>query len=497
MKAMKQRDGAFVFFLLLIGVIISGLVFCFKGGISGNDFWWHVKAGEWIFNHQALPGVDVFSWYAAENGIHWMPQEWLSEVVFYIVHHFFGNGGIFILSLCAALSMMTLIFLRNKRGIQNNILLSMLLLLPGIKLFSTYFYGRPQIFSFFLLFAALSCLYRYKADENSKAIYFVPVIALLWSNLHAGTVPLLYVLCLIFALTGIFDFTSGRLKGEKLSKKQLLTYLLVGGLSVLMTLLNPNGYKALIYPFVNIGDTFMQAFIAEWAPPDAKNWSHLLIFFLPVIVVTVAFIVSKKEIKLVDLGLFLFFAYLFFRSTRFSMLFFVGSTFFAFDYFAPLSLAPLTKRKDYIKYVVVFAFLIGVNIYGVVGITQTARQDQLISVELDDDFITLIKKENPAKLFHDYNYGESLIYNDIGTFVDAREDLFAKANLKDAARLIFMQGITDDDTFDPEVLIDAYGFDAFVVSANRPLTFYLKSKPEKYHILLEQNGAVYFEVIRS
>jgi hypothetical protein len=495
MKELKKRNGEFIFFLLLFGVIITGLIYQYRSGTCGNDFWWHVKAGEWFFNNKTLPNADIFSWYARDNGIAWMPQEWLSEVVLYIIHHISGNVGIFLFSLFAAISMITLILIRNRQGIQKNILLSLLMLTPAIILFPSFFYGRPHSISIFFLFATLSCLYRYKNNEHSKAIYFIPVISVLWSNFHAGTAPLLYVLCFIFALTGAHEFSIGKLQCEKLSRRQLLTYLIIGGLSILAILANPSGYKALIYPFINIGDSYMQTHISEWVSPNVKNWDQLFSLFLPLIVVSISIVISEKKIKLLDFGLFLFFAYLFFRSVRFSILFFVAATFFAFDYFIPLSIAPLTKRTNYIKYIIVFIMLVGINIYSVASIFETARNETLISVVLDSEFVSLIKKERPLKLFNAYNYGETLIYNDIDTFVDAREDLFAKYNLKDAFSLLCLRNTTNNDVFDPQKLIDNYKFDGFIVESNCALASYLKSKPEKYLLLLEKNGAAYFKVI--
>jgi hypothetical protein len=226
-----------------------------------------------------------------------------------------------------------------------------------------------------------------------------------------------------------------------------------------------------------------------------KNWDQLFSLFLPLIVVSISIVISEKKIKLLDFGLFLFFAYLFFRSVRFSILFFVAATFFAFDYFIPLSIAPLTKRTNYIKYIIVFIMLVGINIYSVASIFETARNETLISVVLDSEFVSLIKKERPLKLFNAYNYGETLIYNDIDTFVDAREDLFAKYNLKDAFSVLCLRNTTNNDVFDPQKLIDNYKFDGFIVESNCALASYLKSKPEKYLLLLEKNGAAYFKVI--
>ncbi len=135
MKAIYRRSGESNMFLLLMGILITGLLYAYRTGISGNDFWWHVKAGEWIIEHGQLMGVDAFSWFAGENGIKWVQQEWLSQVLFYLIHHFSGDIGIFWLSVFSALGMVLLITSMNRDKIKSNILLSILYLFPIVRLF--------------------------------------------------------------------------------------------------------------------------------------------------------------------------------------------------------------------------------------------------------------------------------------------------------------------------------------------------------------------------
>ena len=78
MKALKKTSGEVNMFVILIGILITGLIYQYRLGVSGNDFWWHVKTGEWIVNNRAVPNnIDIFSWSAKESGIKWIPQEWL------------------------------------------------------------------------------------------------------------------------------------------------------------------------------------------------------------------------------------------------------------------------------------------------------------------------------------------------------------------------------------------------------------------------------------
>lgn len=497
MRAIKKMSGEDNMLIILMGILITGLVYQYRTGVLGNDFWWHVKAGEWIVNNRAIPkNIDIFSWYAKENGIKWIPQEWLSEVFLYLIYKIFNDFGIFFLSLFSALVMTTLIILRNKNKIKNNILLSIICLIPIIFLFPEFFYGRPQLISYFLFYVTLLCLYKFKQDKSSKLIYFVPVISILWSNFHGGSAALTYIICFIFMLSGVFEFSLGKLKGEKLSKKQLYTYLVVGIVSILAFIINPNGINILVYPFVNMRDSFMQTLIAEWSSPDAKQLYQLFTFFIPLFIAGVSLIITEKKIKVVDLLIFMFFGYLSFRSYRFIVLFFIATTFFIFDYFVPRKVNTMKTKLDLVLFYIIIIFFMVINIFSITTMVNTFQKGKLISVAMDQKFVELVKEDSPKRIFNDYNFGETLIYNNIDTFVDGREDLFAGYNLRDAIALLTLKQVNENEkrrTFDPEEIIDKYKFDAFLIQADRPLAVYLKSKPEKYKLIMEDNNTIYFK----
>lgn len=485
--------------IILIGIVLTGLIYIYSYGISGNDFWWHIKAGEWMIQNKTFPSIDVFSWYAKENGIKWISHEWLSEIVLYFIHLKTGLVGIFIFSLLSAIIISILIISRNIQSIKNSIVISTVYIVPIVFLFKMFFYGRPQLISFFLLYATLFCLYRFNQNQHSRSIYYVPIISMLWGNFHGGSSTLPYILCFIFMFSGLFEFSFGKITGEKFPRKKLCTYFLIGIISILALAINPQGLNMLTYPYTNIGDSFMQNIIIEWWAPDIKQIYQLIVFFLPLFVVCVSLIITDKKIKLVDLLIFLFFTYMFFRSVRFSVIFYIASTFFAFDYLIPIKMGTLKKtNNNKLIYSVLILLFIGINSFSIFNGFKTYQEGKLITMALDTKFVNLIKEDAPSRLFNDYNFGETLIYNNIETFVDAREDLFASNNLQDAMSLTnlkYMGTSKEKGILNPEKIIDKYDFDAFLIPPNRSLATYLNSKPEKYKILMEDENAVYFKRI--
>ena len=131
-------------------------------------------------------------------------------------------------------------------------------------------------------------------------------------------------------------------------------------------------------------------------------------------------------------------------------------------------------------------------------IKDTYKKGMLISKALDSDMVEVVKRENPQRIYNDYNYGETLIYNDIKVFVDARADLYITDNLlRDAIAL--MQLTTTDSAnleFNVEDMISKYDFDGFILEKTRPLYTYLRSHQDMYILVVENGKSGYFKTVK-
>lgn len=76
-------------FLMFFGILFLAIL----NFHLGNDYYWHVKAGEYIVNNLTIPYHDIFSWYGISNNLYWVSHEWLSEVLLYLYNLVFRNLG--------------------------------------------------------------------------------------------------------------------------------------------------------------------------------------------------------------------------------------------------------------------------------------------------------------------------------------------------------------------------------------------------------------------
>lgn len=490
-------------FYWIAAVAVAILLFCFRDGISGNDFWWHVKTGEWISAHGFVPQSDIFSWYGIEKAIPWSAHEWLSEVLFYGIYSRMGEYGIYFFSLTAAMVFLIGLLLAGKTYIEKNLLIGGIYFAIIPVVIYMFFYGRPQVFGFFFLFLELWCLYRYQEHPDSRAIYLLPLTACLWSNLHGGSSCMSYLLCVLFLTAGLCRFRIGRIVSAGWEKKQVVRLLAVTVLVVAALFVNPIGWKAVAFPYVTLSDNLSMSVISEWAAPDIRNTGHLVLFFLPFFLMLAGFVIQETEIRLIDLLVLALFGILFLRSQRFAILFDTAAVFCAFRYMPKVRVARMKSVLEYLVMGGTFTIAVAVGIVCVMDISGNLSENRpVISTLLSGEMLEYVSKQKPKRLFNDYNYGGELIFHEIPVYWDGRADMYvAEHMMEDGTSLMYLrEGEYAQNSLlclDVEQLIEYYKFDAFLLMKDRPLCAYLISHPEKYRAEFSDGEAIFFTPIYS
>lgn len=484
--------------LLIFFAVLAILIYNFSEGINGNDFWWHVKVGEWIVEKWQIPTRDIFSWYGIAQNFEWTAHEWLSEVVFYVIHNKYGEAGIFIFSFFSACMIIFLMWKQTIKYIKKNLLISGIFYTLFAVIASLFFCGRPHVFSFFFLYYTLKILYDYYDNPKSRKIYFLPVMAVLWSNFHGGSSNLVYILCIIFWCTGMFSFQVGCLYNEKKDTEWLLKLGIVTFLTIGIITINPAGIKMLWYPYENMTDTLMVSIISEWQSPDAKNIGQLFLYFFPIGLIGIGFVLENKRIRFIDGIIMAIFLFLFFRSVRFILLWYIAVGFCAFSYMPECKVKDITTKFEKIVCGIAFLLIFVVSGWSAINMVQTIHQGEIITKVLSDEMISVVKENGPKRLFNDYNLGESLIFEGITVFFDARADLYsANEILAEGCGLLLLQQLdesAEEEYINVQSIIEKYQFDALLILKSRPLYVYLLNCPEQYELVASDEEVAYFKV---
>ena len=441
-----------------------------------SDYFWHITAGKYILNNGILR-YDVFSWYL--NSKYWMSHEWLFEIIIYLLSLISSKYHILIYEYISISSLLLILFYKNKKNYLRNIPFSILWIMLSLILMM-YVQGRPHLLSFNLLALTIYLLYDNYYNKDSKLIYFLPIITIIWSNIHGGSSNLSYLFCLVFLIGSLFNFKTVKLEATRLSKKQIFKYLIVMILCMIAVNVNIHGFKMFIYPYQNMKDSLMLSSISEWMPTNLNNPGHL-IYFIFLVFILMVMLISKKKINLVDLLLFGICIFLGLKSIRFWGYTYIIMSYVIFNY--------ISKRKLDNGTNIVIITLSVLLVLGFVLNIKTINKN-LEKRELSSDIINTIREEKPKRLFNMYNYGGELIYNDILVFIDGRADLYSKYNYKDYLDISTLKGNYVE-------LIDKYNFDYFLTDRKYSIDSYLKYNDNYELIYQNKHSNIYKKVVNN
>ncbi|MDO5002961.1 MAG: hypothetical protein Q4E39_01860 [bacterium] len=324
---MKKRK---IIIFIIFTVIFSIGSFLFS---YGNDYYWHVKIGEYIFKSKTIPYIDIFSWYGSVNKLRWISHEWLSEVIIFLFSNIFGQNGAFIYVFIMILILGFLIFIINKGFFYKNSFYAVVWAIFGLLIISAKALPRPHLFSYLLFTITLILAYDLYKNKDSNKIYLSLLISILWSNLHGGSNNLSYIIYGIFLFCSIFPNKNyKKITNKNISPIQRKKYIIAIILSLIGICINPHGLIMLLYPYQNMTYTDMIRCISEWHPISIFKIDG--IFYLIFIgYITLKLIKTKKKISLVDLILFVSFTIISRKSRKFVPYLYISSSFYIFNYF--------------------------------------------------------------------------------------------------------------------------------------------------------------------
>ena len=230
----------FLLFQLLSAVLLvtSFIIYFLKAKIFLDpDFGWALRMGEVILK-SGIPKSDPFSY--TMPSYPYVDYEWLTHIgiaKIYSLANFTGLTLIF--TFIALVSIVVCVWDLNKRFTPLGIIFA-------TAMFFSYFGVRSQVITWLFFAILVKIILSDKWWRKFK--YFLPVLFLLWANLHAGFVAGLIVLSVaIFRKRNFGDF--------------VLLFL-----SILITLLNPYGIGLWREVWVSTTDLPIRFFIIEWRP---------------------------------------------------------------------------------------------------------------------------------------------------------------------------------------------------------------------------------------
>ncbi len=222
--------------------------------IDDPDIWWRFRMGEWMVSHRAVPYVDYFSAY--DTGTPWIEYSWVFALLVHWIHAYLGLVG---LVFFIALTGMLLAYLGYRLIRPAGLPIQAEVLLVGMALATVKSLMTPRPWLLTMVFFAVELLiiYRARATENGKSLWWLPVLFCAWANIHIQFVYGLAVLGLLFGEALLAHWANRWEWGLAVPALSLRTLTLVSLTSVAATLVTPYHFllyqQIFSYMFVQVG----------------------------------------------------------------------------------------------------------------------------------------------------------------------------------------------------------------------------------------------------
>ena len=474
----------YFFYLSVAGFLFAAYAF---NPFSMDDFYLHTEMGKWIVTHKEIPYIAVGSWYGEEANLPWIAHEWLSQVLFYEFFSFVGNNINIIHGVCLILCVLFVsnIIRLNKNEMEKHYYSSYIYLAIITVSCYGFFVYRPQIFSFFLFFTEIYCLNKFKTTLNHKFLYPIPLLSILWANFHGGSSALVYVIPILFVIFNYIPLTQLRLAhkfcSNPLSFHKIKQLLIVIVLAFLGLFFNPYGYKMVLYPYTNMMDENMLAYILEWVPLNITMPEHLILVFPVLFFAWFTLFQTKEKIDIIDFMFLLTFTVMTFKSGRFIMYFTIYSSFCMWKYFNSSSSPVWKTEKERFSHNVRITNLL------VVGLVFLSFYKNSIGlfwvnddlVERHKSIIAATQQENPKRIWNRL-LGNELEVSGIKPFIDGRADAFTGEPFVVGNRHL------DHSSLDPEKMINKYSFDYVVLYQSDPMMIHIIHSPDRFKLIYQE-----------
>lgn len=306
-KSPNLRSEQIAQALAITVLYIAPAFLCLRSASVGDlDIWWHLRTGQWIALHHAIPRVDLFS--SATVGKSWEAYSWLFSLLNFQLFQSLGLAGIVVFTIGMVLAI-TVALHHLIRRLQQDFSISLVLTAVICITMSDLYSPRPWLFTILFSVFELDILMHVRKTGRLRELLWLPAIFALWANLHIQFVDGLIILAI--ALT---ESLSTIRRADTVPRIRLRPLGLTFVVCLLATLFNPYGWH--IYKTAH--DLVVQpgafSLIAELQAMPFRDISDFSVLFLAF--ACVAALARSRQLLVFETLLFLFAAIVSFRSQR-------------------------------------------------------------------------------------------------------------------------------------------------------------------------------------
>ncbi|MGD0797797.1 MAG: hypothetical protein ABR910_08745 [Acidobacteriaceae bacterium] len=386
---------------LLVILFAAPALMCIHGACANDpDIWWHLRTGEWILNHHAVPHFDPFSRSSAPRP--WAAYSWLFEVVVLGLFRRLGLMGLVAYSAAMVLAITVALHYLIRR-LQADFSFAVLLTFAASFTMMRLYTPRPWLFSVLFFVLVLDIVMQARLSGRNRELAWLPLIFALWANTHiqfvAGFLPLALAL-------GESMLARRWTAVATRARPAWLGLALLG--SLLGTLLNPYGwhiYRVVYEVAAHPGG--MDKISELQALPFRSLTDYLVLLFA---MGSAAVLARAKRLPLFEAGLLAFGVYISFRSQRdLWLMVIVGAAILARE-------IPGREKNRTRVSTAVLPFLAALTALAVVAgfplmrVNDAALGETLAETMPVAAVVDIQAHHYPGPLFNDFNWGGYLVW---------------------------------------------------------------------------------------
>lgn len=490
-------DFAFLFPPVIMFGFLKGSGMLFFDGDTG----WHIRTGQWILDHHAVPRFDLFSY--TKPHAHWFAWEWGWDAIFGGIERVWGLAGVAFVTVVLLCTISALLFRLIRRQCGNDLAA---LVFTGLAMLAStnHWLARPHLVSW--LFALIFCHVVVRAEAgNRRLLWCLPLLMVAWTNLHGAFLVGVIVLMASALGEAIEAFSERAAWPVIYAGAAPYLWCAVGCFAA--TFVNPYGWRLHAHIFGYLTNSKLLDRITEFQSPNFRQPNA--IFFEVMLLAGIAAVAwCWRRKRYAGAILIVLWAHLSLASAR-NMAFFV---FFAAPFAAAMAcdvarrfagVPLLDKAADALRavsrelrpmervgrlYVLsgLAVFLIACGF-----LFQYPKFDAHFPAKrFPVTAVPALEAAHPAHLFTTDQWGDYLIYRlypSIRVFTDGRSDFYGARFMTRYIHLI-------DARYDWRKQLQDFGIDAVLLSPLCPLATVLK-EAHGWKVLYDDGSAILFQRI--
>lgn len=167
---------------VLVALFVFTAVLCLRNAGTGDpDVWFHLRTGEWILQHHAIPRTEPFSAYGA--GSPWVAYSWLYELIIFKLFEWLGPVGLVVYTTAMVMCIIAMLHCLIRR-VGGDFSIGILLAALAAMSMARIYMPRPWLFTVLLFLLELDLLVQARKTGKLKGLFLLPLLFAVWANVH-------------------------------------------------------------------------------------------------------------------------------------------------------------------------------------------------------------------------------------------------------------------------------------------------------------------------